>query len=226
MARVAASDDDDAGYFARWANADPERMQALARLSAEKGVWHSPTYSVIAKRYEYGAAPDAFFEMSEAGYVGPFLASWWRDSASRMTPYDDVKRAAAERQRELIKMLYDADAPLLIGTDTPNPFVLPGFAIHDELAAFAAAGIPVADVLRIATADAARFLNEENQWGVVQAGARADLVLLNGDPLDDLATLRAPAGVMMNGIWYDADRLAGELAAAKERLAQAAAQAE
>ncbi len=218
---VPAGDEEDVSYFARWANADRAKMQELVTLSVEKGVWHSPTYAVIAKRYEYGAAPDAFFEMPESGYVGPFLADWWRGSAARMTPYDELKRAAADRQLELIKMLYDAGAPLLIGTDTPNPFVLPGFAIHDELAAFVEAGIPVADVLRIATADAARFLREEGQWGVVQAGARADLVLLDGDPLSDLSTLRTPAGVMMNGRWYGADRLAGELAAAKERLAAA-----
>ena len=221
----ATGDDDDAGYFERWANADPGRMQAIAELSAEKGVWHSPTYAVIAKRYEYGAEPDAFFDLPESGYVGPFLADWWRGSASRMTPYDDVKIAAAERQRELIKTLYDAGASLLIGTDTPNPFVLPGFAIHDELAAFVDAGLPVLDVLRIATADAARFLREDGQWGVIKAGARADLVLLDGDPLVDLATLREPAGVMVNGLWYDEDRLAFELAAAKERLAQPAPEA-
>lgn len=221
---VAEAGDDGADYFTRWAHADSSRMRTLADLSAANGVWHSPTYAVIAKRYEYGAAPDVFFDMPEAGYVGPFLADWWRDSASRMTPYDDVKRAAAERQLEFIKMLYDTEAPLLIGTDTPNPFVLPGFAIHDELAAFVAAGIPVADVLRIATAEAARFLREDGDWGVVKAGARADLVLLNGDPLRDLSTLRTPAGVMVNGRWYGADRLADELAAAKERLAAAAGQ--
>jgi imidazolonepropionase-like amidohydrolase len=212
-----------AGYFTRWANADEERLEALARLSAEKGVWHSPTYAVIAKRYQYGAAPDVFFDLPESGYIGPFLSDWWRESASRMTAYDDEKRRAAANQLAFIRMLYDADAPLLIGTDTPNPFVLPGFAIHDELDAFVAAGIPVADVLKIATREAARFLREEGQWGVVAEGARADLVLLHGDPLEDLSTLKSPSGVMVNGHWYGADRLATELAAAKERAAAEAA---
>lgn len=221
---IPREDNADVGYFDRWANADRGRMQELASLSAAKGVWHSPTFAVIAKRYEYGAEPDVFFDLPEAGYVGPFLADWWRDSATRMTPYDDVKRAAAERQLEFLKMLYDSEAPLLIGTDTPNPFVLPGFAIHDELAAFVAAGIPVADVLRIATAEAARFLREEGEWGVIKAGARADLVLLHDDPLRKPSTLRTPAGVMINGHWYSADALAAQLAAAKERLAEANAE--
>ena len=218
-AYVAGDAEAPAGYFRQWSNASEARLRELARLSAETGVWHSPTFAVIAKRYEYGAEPDVFFELPESGYVGPYLADWWRDSASRMTAYDDEKRRAAARQLVFIGMLYDLEAPLLIGTDTPNPFVLPGFAIHDELDAFVAAGIPVADVLKIATAEAARFLREEGQWGVVAEGARADLVLLHDDPIEDLSTLRSPAGVMVNGHWYGADRLARELAAAKERIA-------
>ncbi|TDI40436.1 MAG: hypothetical protein E2P02_16950 [Acidobacteria bacterium] len=116
-------------------------------------------------------------------------------------------------------MLYDAGVPLLIGTDTPNPFVIPGFAIHDELAAFVDAGIPVDEVLRIATADAAKFLREEGQWGVVAADARADLVLLDGDPRDDLSVLRRPAGVMVNGHWYDSAILSDALDKLRERIA-------
>ena len=212
----------DADYFPAWANADPDRMRELAALSAEAGVWHSPTLSVIAKRYEYGADAEAFFRRDEAAYVGPGLTEWWRGSAARMGDYDDERRAAAANQKAFVKLLYDAGAPLLIGTDTPNPFVLPGFAIHDELAMFVEAGIPVADVLRIATAEAARFLREEGEWGVVAAGARADLVLLDADPREDLSTLARPQGVMVNGNWYGAESLSRELAALREKNRAAA----
>lgn len=203
--------DDGGDYFARWAGADPGRMDELAKASADAGVWHSPTFAVIANRYEYGADADGFFRRPEAAYIGSGLQDWWRGSASRMGPFDDTKRAAAANQKRFLKALYDASAPLLIGTDTPNPFVVPGFAIHDELAAFIDAGIPVADVLRIATADAATFLREGGEWGVVAADARADLVLLDADPHDDLSTLRRPLGVMVNGHWRDAKAIASEL---------------
>ncbi len=209
----------DIEYHERWAEADERRLREIAELSAVNGVWHSPTYAVIAKRYEYGANPEAFFEQPESTVIGPGLADWWRGSAMSMGDYDKTKQKAAENQRALIKMLYDAGAPLLIGTDTPNPFVLPGYAIHDEIAAFVEAGIPVEDVLKIATSEAARFLREEGQWGVVAEGARADLVLLNGDPREDLDLLRTPAGVMVNGHWYDAERLAAELAETRETVA-------
>lgn len=204
------AEDQNARFMTRWATIDKERLAELASLSAEHGVWHSPTLTVIGTRYRYAADTEAFFSSSEAAYVGPGLVSWWSGSAARMGPYDEEKKQAIANQLAFVKMLYDADVPLLIGTDTPNPFVLPGFAIHDELAAFIEAGIPVDEVLRIATADAAKFLREEGQWGVVAADARADLVLLDADPREDLTTLRRPVGVMVNGFWYDAELLATE----------------
>ncbi len=174
-------------------------------------------------RYEYADDPDAFFAMPEAGYIGSGLANWWRASAANMGAFDETKQAATENQRVFARMLYEAGAPMLIGSDTPNPFVLPGFAIHDELEAFVEIGIPVDEVLRMATADAATFLREGGEWGVVAAGARADLVLLDADPRDDLTTLRRPAGVMMNGHWYDAAYLGAELDELRQSIEAAAA---
>ncbi len=215
------SREDDGRFFTRWALADPKKMKALARRSAKAGVWHAPTYAVIAKRYEYGAQADAFYARPEMAYVDDSIREWWRGSVSRMGEYTEDKRLAAGQQRAFLKALHDAGAPLLLGTDTPNPFVVPGFAIHDELAAFVEAGIPAAEVLRIATADAARFLREEGEWGVVAEGARADLVLVRGDPVADLATLRTPLGVMVNGHWRDRGALDAALAGVAGRIAAA-----
>ncbi len=210
---------EDAGYMTRWANADRGRLLKIAETSAEAGVWHSPTFSVIAVRYRYAADSEAFFERPESAFIGSGLADWWRSSVTRMGDFDDEKRAATANQRLFLKMLHEAGAPLLIGTDTPNPFVLPGFAIHDELAAFVEAGIPVDDVLRIATVEAARFLREEGEWGIVAPDSRADLVLLDGDPREDLTILRRPAAVMVNGHWYDANTLSDTLDDLRARIA-------
>ncbi len=221
VAAAASAASDDAGYMTRWATADHERLREIANASAEAGVWHSPTFSVIALRYRYAADPEAFFARPEAGYVGSGLTDWWRGAAARMGEFDDEKRAATTNQRVFLRMLYEAGVPLLIGTDTPNPFVLPGFAIHDELATFVESGIPVAEVLRMATAGAASFAGEEGEWGVVAEDARADLLLLDGDPREDLSILRRPAGVMMNGHWHDAAALSGALDELRDRIADA-----
>ncbi|MBT8085647.1 MAG: amidohydrolase family protein [Woeseia sp.] len=214
--------DDDGRAGTRWGMANEDKMRALAAHSAKAGVWHSPTFAVIAKRYEYGAEAGAYFARPEMAYLGPGLRGWWQSSAARMGPWDARLQSMAQQQRRFVKILFDSGAPLLLGTDTPNPFVTPGFAIHDELAAFVEAGIPVADVLRIATADAAKFLREEGKWGVIAAGARADLVLLDADPRDDLNTLRRPCGTMVNGHWYSSAALQAEL---EKRAATIAAEA-
>ncbi len=151
------------GKAARWAGADPALMRAFAERSAASGVWHSPTYTVIADRYRHAADPQAWFARPEIDLLDPGLERWWRQSLDRMTPLNAEMRSAARNQRRLIGLLHEAGAPLLIGTDSPNPFVIPGYAIHDELAAFVAAGISRRHVLEIATREAARFLEEEGE---------------------------------------------------------------
>lgn len=78
----------------------------------------------------------------------------------------------------------------------------PGASLLDELEEFVAAGIAPIDALRMATAGAAEFLGESGEFGVVAAGARADLLLLDGDPSESLVALEAPAGVMVRGRWF------------------------
>ena len=191
-------------YMQKWAAAEPEKMAELAKKTADAGVWNAPTYSVTMQEAVYAADPQAFLARPESKFLGPGLVGWWMGSADPNAADElETARAAAAGYKKMIKALYDADAPLLIGTDSPNPFTSPAFAIHDELAAFVDAGIPVEDVLRIATAEAAKFFGEEGQWGVVAPDTRADLVLLDADPTDDLSTYRRPVGVMMNGHWYD-----------------------
>lgn len=205
--------------LARWASAEEGKLADLATRTAKAGVWNAPTFAVIAKRYEYAQDTEGYFASDAGAYVGKGLREWWSGSAAGMKELSPRAEAAVVNHRAFVKALYDAGAGLLVGTDTPNPFVTAGFSIHDELNAFVEAGIPVEDVLRIATADAARFLNAEGEFGVIAEDARADLVLLDVDPRTDLNTLRYPAGVMINGRWANRNILAGELAAIRQKLA-------
>ncbi len=118
------------------------------------------------------------------------------------------REAMAANRRQFVKALYDAGAPLLAGTDSGIDVVAPGSSLFDELAEFHRAGIPREQVLRIATREAARYLGESGEWGAVETGMRADLMLLDGNPLEDLTPLRAPLGTMVRGRWYPAPRYA------------------
>ncbi|HEU4729589.1 MAG TPA: amidohydrolase family protein, partial [Kofleriaceae bacterium] len=104
-----------------------------------------------------------------------------------------------------------ANAPILVGTDTGIPFAIPGAALHDELELLVAAGVPRPRVLRAATADAWRYLGLPHEAGVVEVGARADLVLVASDPLSAPLPL-VPEGVMVRGRWLPGAELEARLA--------------
>jgi cytosine/adenosine deaminase-related metal-dependent hydrolase len=98
-----------------------------------------------------------------------------------------------------------------------NPFVVAGYALHEELGNLVAAGLSPYEALRAATSGAAEFMHASDEWGTVAVGARADLLLLEADPLADVANAARRVGVMVRGKWL-------EEAALKARLEQLAAQ--
>lgn len=103
-----------------------------------------------------------------------------------------------QRQR-MVHVLHEAGASLLIGTDSGIGQTRPGASIHDEMQEFLEAGLSPAEVLRIATREAARFLGQEDVFGSIRPGARADLLVVRGDVLEDLGPLRHPDAVILSG---------------------------
>src|SRR5215510_13043595 len=105
-------------------------------------------------------------------------------------------------QELLVKGLRDAKVRLLAGSDAPaTPAVAPGFSIHEELKNLVAAGLTPFEALRAATANAAEFLNAADEFGTVAVGKRADLILINANPLTDVGNVAQPSGVMLRGRW-------------------------
>lgn len=208
-------------YLARWAAIDEADMPALARLFAENRVASSATLSVTILRYERMLDADAFFAGELGGYVDSSLKDWWLRSAEETAPKLSPRLVAAARAKQLafVRALHEARAPLLIGTDTPNPFVVQGFSIHDEMEMFVEAGLTEAEVLEIATRGAAAFLRAENSFGRIAAGLRGDVVVVNGDPLTDLSVLRRPEAVVLAGRLYDRNALDGMLERARNEAA-------
>jgi imidazolonepropionase-like amidohydrolase len=89
----------------------------------------------------------------------------------------------------------------LTGTDAPTLFLVPGFSLQRELQAFVTAGLTPYQALVASTRNVARYFGTLHESGTVAVGKRADLVLLRGNPLQDIAQTQAPAGVMVNGRW-------------------------
>lgn len=121
-------------------------------------------------------------------------------------------------QRTLVRRMAAAGVPVLLGTDAGNNFVLPGASAHDELAQLVRAGLTPYQALRAATAAPALFLGRTDGAGTVAVGAPAELLLVLGNPLDDVANASLIAGVMAGGRWHPADSLRAMRAAVAAAL--------
>jgi tetratricopeptide (TPR) repeat protein len=126
-----------------------------------------------------------------------------------------------ELQESMVSAFHRAGVPLMCGTDAPFDLVVPGASLHDELAAFVACGMTPLEALRAATLVPARFLGIDAESGSVAAGKRADLVLVEGDPLEDVGAARRIGGVCLAGRWLPREQVDERLAALAARNAAA-----
>jgi hypothetical protein len=139
-----------------------------------------------------------------AGLLAPSYEAWWRAELAQRKPYLEPERRALgelalEKQAHALRALYDAGARLLAGSGAPQPWLLPGTALHQELRQWTRAGIPTRAVLELATRGAAEALGLAGERGTLAVGAWADILVLDQDPSEDLGRLLDPAWVIVRG---------------------------
>jgi imidazolonepropionase-like amidohydrolase len=195
---------------------DRSLIPELVAATVAAGVWNVPTQTLI----EHVPAPTPTLEelvaRPEMAYVAPQTREQWANAKRQVTgapDYDaDRARALVAIRRELIKALHDAGAGLLLGSDAPQIFNVPGFSLHRELVAIVAAGLTPYEAIRTGTATPAVFFEAEDELGTLRPGLAADMILVDGNPLDDVGTLARPEGVMVRGRWLDRAALDAGLA--------------
>jgi imidazolonepropionase-like amidohydrolase len=195
-----------------------EKASALWQTLKKNGTWVTPTLASldITTHPENWKADDPLLE-----FVPPALAKQWRNS------FDDArmkKRAAwlgrqAVNDWKLTGEMHKAGIPLLVGSDSLDPFVFPGESLHQELAELVRAGFAPIDALRAATLGAAQFLGREGEFGTIEAGKIADLVLLDANPLENITKTRKISAVIRGGRYFDRAALDNLLAQAKSAAA-------
>ena len=183
---------------------DLDCIRTLARRMAQGDIWNCPTLTVM----------EGFAHDPEQARTNPLLRyepesvirSWLPENDFRFSETDLKATSAAqrrlnERMTAVVGILHQEGAPLLVGTDTPIPWVIEGFSVHDELAHFQYAGMSAYEAICCATVNPARFLGEDESRGLVKEGHTADLMLVRGNPLESLETLRQPEAVFCNGFF-------------------------
>ena len=192
---------------------DPDQARSIAERQAEVGVWTVPTLVQADKELATADSVQLWLALEEMTYVEAEGREFWVDlaegTAEQMDDEDWELVARGRRNRlALTRSLHEAGVHVLVGTDTPNPFVVPGFSVHSELQNFNSAGLSPGASLAAATRDAAGSLGHLEEWGTVEPGKRADLLLLDANPLESVENAREPAGVMVRGQWLPRQELA------------------
>lgn len=186
---------------------DAARCEGVARDLARARAWQVPTLVTYAA---FAAPADS------AKWADPnlrYLPQSLRDEQREIIgilPVDSI-RLGYERALPLVGLLNRAGVPLLAGTDAPAFYLVPGFSLHDELGVLVRAGLTPLEALRSATLNPALFLGAADSLGSIAPGKRADLVLLDGDPLTDIANTRRIRSVLIRGHYLDRAALDGIL---------------
>jgi len=189
---------------------DEAAMAGLARRTVEAGVWNSPTlalFEVVADPQP----PEHYLAWPDTRYVPARAREAWSGQMAQMAaaPVAPGRRERyLELRRAMTRALRDAGAGIMAGSDSPQFFLAPGFALHRELRALQAAGLTPYEVLAAATVNPARYIGESARFGVVAEGHEADLLLLEADPLEDVANAARIAGVVLDGRWLPASEIA------------------
>ena len=143
-------------------------------------------------------------------YLPAPLRDWWSKNRSATAPSGGQELFASELS--LTEKMHKSGVLFLAGTDTPNPSILPGFALHDELKLLVSAGFSPMEALQAATLNPARYLGKEKDLGTIETGKLADLVLLDANPLDDISNTRKIRAVIVDGRYLNRETLDAMLA--------------
>jgi imidazolonepropionase-like amidohydrolase len=201
---------------------DPSRLPALIARTIAAGSWNCPTLVALDRLSRLDDAAALRRRVPWVDLVPAAARARWTAELQLpgLTAEDFATfRAFNAQNARIAAALAAAGAPLLVGTDTGVAFVVPGEALHDEIELLVAAGVPRPQVLRAATADAWRYLGQPHEAGVIEPGARADLLVVASDPLRAPLPL-VPEGVMVRGRWLPRADLEARLAEIARRVAQ------
>jgi cytosine/adenosine deaminase-related metal-dependent hydrolase len=197
---------------------DDSRVGALVKETAESGVYVIPTLSTYATTVQQATDLADFLKNPALQYLPSWALEAYEPAHNRFKNGTSTEQAARMRaalifQRKLVKALFDAGVPLMVGTDAPDVGPMAGFGIHDELQELVNDGLTPYQALRAATVVPSQYFRNSGELGTIEAGRRADFVLLDQNPLINIANTHSISGVMLRGRWLSKEELAKNVAA-------------
>jgi imidazolonepropionase-like amidohydrolase len=183
-----------------------KRFDSICSLLTRSSMWLCPTLTV--NRAMSYLNDTLFTNDNRMSYLPGYVLEIWNQ---KMSPYtntevDNFANSARVRylfEQSLIGKMNERGVKFIAGTDFPNPYVFPGFSLHDELLLMVKGGMPILDALRSATINPAIFMNKTTDFGSVEVGKLASLILLNKNPLENIDNTKTIETVILRGKVYD-----------------------
>jgi imidazolonepropionase-like amidohydrolase len=193
---------------------DEKKVAAIGGATARAGIWSTPTLTLFDHAFAIHESDSAIRSRPDWKLMPPGMRSLYlRGRTQYWNPANEEIRTAVRRQRyvevrnRIVKAIVDSGGKIMAGSDAPDWFMSPGWTLHRELKMFIEAGLTPFQALQAATVNPAEFLNASAEWGTLERGKRADLVLLSGNPLEDISNTTRIEGVSVGGKWMARDEL-------------------
>ena len=192
---------------------DPDPSPEFIRMCLDAGAYFTPTLSIVQNRWHFAERPELLDDPALRAVFDPGALARWDDPANRAEIVDDPgfedRKAAFRQLQGFVKTMHDAGVGVALGNDAGTANVPFGWGVHHELALYVEAGLTPLDAIVAATATGAARMPPEGEadFGTIEAGKAADLIVLNADPLADVRNTLAIDRVMRLGEWVDRSAL-------------------
>lgn len=200
--------------------ADTARIPKLVNALRDKHIWVVPTQALAERWLSPEKTPEALSQEPEMIYMAPNTLNGWVNTKKNLMSNPNYNPANVQQyvevRRKLIKACQKAGVGILLGSDAPQVFDVPGFSLHHELTYMVKAGLTPYEALRTGTVNPATFFKRDDA-GVIKPGAVADLVLVNGNPLQDINAVKNIEGVSLAGRWLSKEYIEQELKKLKKK---------
>jgi imidazolonepropionase-like amidohydrolase len=215
----AQADLNNAGFFGSSVagKADLSRLGKIVADTKAAGTAVVPTETLIEQFFTPAPIESLFAKPALRYLPADMVAGWEKQKRSFMSGTGNIPEAQREQlytlRRTIIRKLQDGGVRLVLGADSPQVLNVPGVAIHHELALMVKAGLTPYEALASGTRNVAAYFGTLESSGTVERGKRADLIVLDGDPLRDISRTEDRFGVFVNGRWIPRAEIDKRLAA-------------